>query len=83
MNETVTIGEGKDDQGNVLESGALYRIYRANETSYKGLLAYYAGDGDWIDADTDDWATILGGDSGPVYARRQNAPIRPDLQMFA
>jgi hypothetical protein len=84
MDGNVTIGEGRDDQGNVLENGALYRIYRANEASSKGLLAYYAGDGDWIDASTDDWATIVSEESGPpVYAHRQNAPIRPDLQLFA
>jgi hypothetical protein len=77
-----TIDDCKDDSGNALEVGILYSVYQTDDTPGGGILLYYAGDGEWIDADTDEPIDI------PQdafcrgyyeYACRQSGAPRPDL----
>lgn len=46
-----SIDDGRDDQGNPLEVGALYAVYQTLETPGAGVLAYYTDTAEWADAD--------------------------------
>jgi hypothetical protein len=77
-----TIDEGKDDTGTVLKAGALYSVYQTEDTASGGILLYYVGQGEWLDADTEEPRDVPDGVFGRgfyEFASRQLGEVRNDL----